>query len=230
VDAILKESHENRWLEQGWYLALQFKEGWVGFRVTGREFSELTFPLGAVAAGGNLAAWNTIIDPTNRYYLSPPDQNFIYHHFWGVTPAKARIYTQFEAGEDVGSLLDAPRGITLADGNVGFVNGNMSPFGGPYSVATELFVVYQKWPAFNVLNPLTSAMTNVQLRFQTMKYGYTLIKNQKTLQSMLTGTQKVRKYTMGRVDPSPMSIPRWLRDLVREETLKYTTSVMEAQQ
>jgi hypothetical protein len=229
MEAILQESHKTRWLEAGWYLALQFQEGWIVTRIKGREFSNMKpFSLGLVAAGGNLAAWNEVIDALNRHFLSPPSQYYIYHHFWGVTPPKARIYIQYEPTQDIGNLLSTARGIALANGDIGYVDGDLSPYSGPYSPETELFTVYQKYPAFQVLNPLTDPMANVKMSFDTMKYSYTIIKNEATIQSLLVGNQKVRKYTMGRVDPNPISIPQWLSELVPKTLLSYTTKVMEA--
>jgi len=228
MEAILQESHKNRWLEAGWYLALQFAEGWVVFRVKGREFSNMKpFSLGAVAAGGNLAAWNEVIDAQNRHFLSPPSQFHIYHNQWGVTPPKARIYIAYEPTQDMGNLLSTPRGITLANGDIGYVDGDMSPYSGPYSPETELFTVYQKYPSFQALNPLTDAMANVKMSFEIMKYSYTIVKTKATIKSLLVGNQKVRKYTMGRVDPNPIAIPLWLSELVTKELLSYATTVME---
>jgi len=228
MEAILQESHKDRWLEAGWYLALQFNEGYVIVRIKGREFSNIIGSLGLVAAGGNLAAWNELIDAQNRHFLSPPNQNYIYHHFWGVTPPKARVYIQYEPTQDMGNLLSVARGITMADGNIGYVDGDMSPYSGPYSPETELFVVYQKYPAFQILNPLTDPMANVMMSVNTMKYSYTIVKNEATIKSLLVGNQKIRKYTMGRVDPDPISIPQWLSELVPASTLRFTTTVMEA--
>jgi hypothetical protein len=229
MDAILQESHKTRWLEAGWYLALQFSEGHVVFRIKGREFSNMKpFSLGAVAAGANLAAWTQIQDAQARFFLMPQSQGFIYHHFWGITPPKARGYIQYEPTQDVGNLLSLTRGITLANGNIGYVNGDMSPYEGPYSPETELFTVFQKYPAFNVLNPVTDAMANVKMAFETMKYSYTIVTNQATIKSLLVGNQKVKKYTMGRVDPDAIKLPQWLTELVPKSLLEYTNTVMEA--
>ena len=56
---VLEKDHEELWLKEGYLLCLQFNEGWVVFRITGWEPSNITpFSLGAVAATSNLAAWN----------------------------------------------------------------------------------------------------------------------------------------------------------------------------
>jgi hypothetical protein len=229
--ALIKQSHTDRWLEQGYYLALQFMEGWVCFRITGREPSKLRpYSLGAVAAGGNIVAgWNTIQGPNAVYYLQPRSQNFIYHHFWGVTPTAARVYTQFPSQKDIGSLLASTRNISLADGDVGYLDGNDSPYAGPFNPATELFCVYEKYPAVQVLNPLTNPMANVKMSFDTMKYTFMVIKSQAMISELLVGTRRVRKYTMGPIDPSPTTIPKWLSDLVSTSLLDYTKKVMEEQ-
>jgi len=227
MEAILKESHENRWLEQGWYLALQFVEGWVCFRVTGREPSGLRpFSLGTVLAGGNLASWSEIIDGQARRMLMPRVDSLIYHHFWGVTPDKAKIYTQFPPRDDLGSLVGETRTIT---GDIGYTDGDQSPYNGPLSVDTELFTINERYPAFNVHNPLTSTMANVMLQFDTMKYTYVIIKNRGLISDMLVGQRKVKKYTMGRAEPNPMSVPQWLQRLVGKDLLTYSKSVMEAE-
>lgn len=229
MEAILKESHENRWLEQGWYLALQFVEGWVCFRITGREPANLRpYSLGAVTAGGNLGAWNEILDGSARRILEPHNRGYIYDHFWGVTPAKAKIYTQAIPRADIGSLVAATRTIT---GDIGYVDGDMSPYDGPFSPKTELVTIRERSPAFNAHNPLASTMANVMLAFDTMKYTYQVIKSRTLISDLLTGQRRVKKYTMGPTDPNPMSIPNWLRDLVTktEDLLAYSRSVMEAE-
>lgn len=227
MDAILKESHENRWLEQGWYLALQFTEGWGCFRITGREPSGYRpVSLGALATLQNLTVWNELIDAQSRHFLEPPTNGLIYHHFWGVSPAKARIFLQFPPRADVGSLISQTRTIS---GDIGYIDGDTSPFNGPLSVDTELFTVKERYPAFQAYNPLADPMDNIMLQFDTMKYRYTIVKDRNIIRELLVGQRKVRKYTMGQVDPKPMSIPAWLKNEITGDLLEYGRQVMEAQ-
>ena len=228
MEAILKESHENRWLEQGWYFALQFREGWACCRVTSREPANLRpFSLGLVAAGGNLAAWREIQDAAANRLLMPQNDQFIYQAFWGVTPPKARVYVQFPPRADIGSLLGQTRVIT---GDVGYIDGDMSPFGGPLSPKTELFTVYERYPAFQVFNPLGTAMYQVLMQFDIMKYSFKVLKNRALIRDLLVGNRKVKKYTMGQADPNPMTIPKWLSEVVTLDLLTWTNSVMEAEE
>lgn len=228
MEAILKESHEDRWLEQGWYFLLQFREGWVPCRVTSREPANLRpFSLGPVAAGGNLALWNEIQDVNANRVLMPQNEQLMYHIFWGVTPPKARVYVQFPPRADVGSLLGQTRTIT---GDIGYIDGDISPFNGPLSPKTELFNVYERYPAVQVFNPLGTPMYQVLMQFDIMKYGFKVIKNKVLVKELLTGNRKVKKYTMGPTDPNPMSIPKWLSDMTGSALLEWTNATMEAEE
>lgn len=222
---LLKQSHEDKFLEQGWLLALAFKEGWACFRVQQKEWSNLEpFSLGGCAAQGNLVAWSEVQDAQTRRYLEPPVDDLIYHTFWGVTPAPARIYLQYPPRSDIGNMLEIPRTIT---GDIGYIDGNRSPFNGPFSEASELITINERYPAFQVYNPLPDAMYNVMLKFDQRQYTYIIIKNRPLISSMLVGSQRVKKYTMGQAYSNPMNIPKWLSDDVGAELLKYSLEVME---
>lgn len=226
MDVLLKASHEGRWLEQGWHLALQFNEGWTCVRVTGREYTGLRpYSLGALAAVTGLATFNQIQDAATIRILEPQTEFFIYHHFWGVTPSAARIYLQHPASKDVGSMSNTTRTIV---GDVGYIDGRMSPFEGPFSPKTELFVINDRYPAFMAYNPLSDAIANVKLAFDTMKYTFKVVENQSLVKDMLVGQRAVRKVTMGPVDPSPMTIPLWLQKQMPKGMLEFTKQLMEA--
>jgi len=224
--SLLKTSHEDLYLDQGRLLALGFMEGWACFRITHREWSNLKpWSLGGVAAGGNLAAWDEVQDALARHYLQPHSQLLIYHSFWGVTPVRARIYVQYPPRSEVGSVLAVPRTIV---GDVGYIDGEKSPFDGPYSIATEMITVSEKYPQYQVYNPLGDAMDNVMLNFDQMHYMYTIIKDRDLIKSILIGSaSRVKKYTIGPAWPNATTIPDWLRKAVGTDLLQYSLSVME---
>ena len=222
---LLKQSHEDLFLDQGWLLALGFKEGWACFRVLHREWANLRpFSLGAVATVSNLAAYNEVMDSQSRRYLEPHDEDLIYHTFWGVTPKAARMKVQYPPREDLGSMLSVERSET---DDVGYIDGYDSSYRGPYSLKTEIFTVKEKYPAFQVYNPLPDAMYNVMLSFDQRQYTYNIVKDKDLIKNMLIGGVRVKKHTMGRGWPSPTTIPKWLQDLVSGELLSWTLKVME---
>lgn len=223
--SLLKRSHEDLFLDQGHLLALGFFEGWVCFRITHREWSNIKpWSLGACAALSNLALWDEVQDATSRHYLEPHNQLLIYHSFWGVAPVRARIYVQYPSRTEVGSILSVPRAIT---GDMGYIDGEKSPFDGPYSITTEMITVKEKYPQYQVYNPLNDAMDNVMLNFDQMHYMYTIIKNRDLIKSMLVGSTKVKKYTMGAAWPNATTIPDWLKKVVGVDVLNYSLHVME---
>jgi len=223
---LLKTSHEDLFLKQGYYLALQFNTGWVVTRITGREWANLRpFSVGAVAANGTLAAWNQVLDVSGMHYLDPPKDSLIYHCFWGINTPNARVYTQFPTMRDIGSLTSVTRAVA---GDVGYVPGEDSPFSGPFSLNTELFTVHERYPAFQIANVTGDAFANVTFNFGVMKYTYQVIKDRNLITKLLVGDQRGRKHTMGGVDPSPTTVPKWLTDLVGDELIRWTQSLMEA--
>ena len=223
--SLLKTSHEDLFLDQGRLLALGFFEGWTCLRITHREWSNLKpWSLGGLAAGANLAALDEVQDAQARHFLEPHSELLIYHSFWGVTPVRARIYVQYPPRTEIGSLLAVPRVIT---GDVGYIDGEKSPFDGPYSIATEMITVREKFPTYQALNPLGDAMDNVQINFDQMHYMYTIIKNKDLIKSILIGSNsRVKKYTMGAAWPNATTIPDWLKKAVGEDILKYSLGVM----
>ncbi|MBA7669593.1 hypothetical protein ES703_77724 [subsurface metagenome] len=222
--SLLKISHEDLFLDQGHLLALGFYEGWACFRIKHREWANLEpFSLGEVTALNNLAAYNEIQDTQSRHFLEPHDEGLIYHSYWGVTPTRARIYVQYPPRADIGSMLSVPRSET---GDVGYIDGQKSPFNGPFSNATELFTVKEKYPQVQVYNPLNDDMYNVMLNFDQRHYTYTIIKNLDLIKSMLIGAARAKRYTMGTAWPNVMTIPTWLKDAVGPELLKQTLGIM----
>jgi hypothetical protein len=223
-EALLKQSHEDLFLEQGWLLLLSFFEGWVGFRIQDRQWSNLTpYSLGTVAALGNLTTYNEIKDSQNRRYLDPYDEGLIYHTFWGVTPAPARIKVQYPPRKNLGSMVNVDRSDT---DDVGYVNGYQSPFRGPFAKKTEIFTIKERYPAVQAYNPLNDSMYNVMLNFDQRQYTYEIIKDRSLLRDMLIGTTRVKKFTMGTAYPAPTNITKWLSDLVGLDLLNYTKDVM----
>jgi len=223
--SLLKQSHEDLFLEQGWLLALGFLEGWACFRIKHREWANLEpWSLGVVTALANLAAYDEIQDAQSRHYLEPHDEGLIYHSFWGVTPTRARIYVQYPPRADIGSMLSVPRTET---GDVGYIDGDKSPYVGPFSNATELFTVKEKYPQVQALNPLNDDMYNVMLNFDQRHYTYQIIKNLDLIRDMLTGNRRVKKYTMGPAWPNVMTTPDWLKKAVGATLLADTLKIME---
>lgn len=229
MDAILKTSHEELFLEQGHLLALGFNEGWACFRITHKEWGNLKpWSLGTVAAVSNLSDYNEIQDSNSRHYLEPHDEALIYHSFWGVTPTPARIYVQFPPRSDVGSVLSIPRTET---GDAGYIDGDKSPFNGPFSTATEIFTVKERYPQVQAYNPLNDSMYNIMLNIDQRHYMYTIIKNKDLIRAILLGTTRRKLYTMGPAFPNAMTIPDWLKKSVGKSTdgidlLKYSLEVM----
>jgi hypothetical protein len=222
---LLKESHENLFLKEGHLLALQFNQGWICFRITGAEQSNLKpFSLGAVAAAGNLAAWNEIQDANNRRYLMPPEGRWLNQIFWGVNKPKVRIYFQYPSRQDRWNLLAVQRTIT---GDVGYVDGEMSPYDGPFSVKSQIFTVHDLYPAFNVYNPLPDAMDNVCLNFDIMRYSYVIVSDRELIRNVLTFKKPGKVHTVAGIDPSPAVCPDWLVDDAGNDLLQYSKTVMQ---
>jgi len=223
--SLLKTSHEELFLDQGHLLALGFYEGWACFRIKHREWANLEpFSLGEVLAVSNLAAYDEIQDTQSRHFLEPHSEDLIYHSFWGVTPPRARIFVQYPPRADIGSVLSVPRSET---GDVGYIDGDKSPYTGPFSNATELFTVKEKYPQVQVYNPLNDDMYNVMLNIDQRHYTYTIVKNLDLIRSILIGAARAKRYTMGTAWPNVMTIPDWLKSAVGSELLKKTLGIME---
>jgi len=163
------------------------------------------------------------MDANSRHYLEPHSEDLIYHSFWGVTPTKARIFVQYPPRSDIGSSLSIPRVIT---GDIGYIDGEKSPFDGPFSPATEIFTVKEKYPQYEALNPIADPMVNIMLNFDQMHYMYTIVKSKDMIRNMLIGSGRVKKYTMGPAWPNATTIPDWLKKSVGEDLLKYSLDVM----
>jgi hypothetical protein len=230
MEAILKTSSEEWFLEQGWLLALGFTEGWACLRIQHKEWANLEpWSLGPLAALGSLATFDQIQTANNQHYLEPFDQSLIYHTFWGVTPSPVRIWPEYPPRTPIGSMLSEPRAV---GGEVGYINARKSPFNGPFSKATELFTVSERYPEFQAYNPTNDAVYNVMLNFDQRHYTYQILTSQATIKEMLVGTRTVKKYTMGAAWPNAMTMPDWLKNAVRAgqpkgyDPLKYSLDVM----
>ena len=229
--SLLKESHENLFLREGYLLALKFQQGYACFRILGWEPSNVKpYSLGAVTALSNLAAWNEVVDAGNRRYLMPPEEYWIYHAFYGVNKPKARIFFQYPTRQDRWNLVAVQRTITgtaAVAPDVGYIDGEMSPFDGPFALKSQLFTVHELYPAFNCYNPLNDAMDNVMLNFELMRYSYLIIKNRDLIRDILTLKRPGRLHTVAGIDPSPARMPDWLSDRVGKELLEYSKTVIE---
>jgi len=225
---LMKESHENLFLKEGYLLALQFAQGWACFRILGWEPSNVKpYSLGQVLTVANLPAWDEIVDAGPRRYLMPPEERWIYHSFYGVNKPKARIFFQYPTRQDRMNLVAVQRVITGAAAVVGYVDGEMSPFDGPFSLKSQIFTVHELYPAFQCYNPLPDTMDNVMLNFDIMRYSYMIIKNRDVVRDILTLRRPGRLHTVAGIDPEPARIPDWLSDLVGKDLLDYSKSVIE---
>lgn len=231
MDAVLKVSHEDMFLETGYLLLLQFQQGFAPFRITGKQWANLKpWPLGAIAARSNLANFDSIQDTQSNHFLEPYTNDIIYQTFWGVTPASTRIMAQYPPRTDLGSMQQNPRpinptGITAA-GDVGYIDGTISPYRGPFSKKTEIFTVKEKYPQFQAFNPLYDAIYNAMLSFDQYQYSYDIITDKALVKDMLVGRVPVKKYTMGLAYPNATPIPDWLQRAVTPDMLKYTLAIM----
>ena len=223
---LLKQSHEELWLREGYLLAMQFAEGWVCFRILGWEPSNVKpYRLAAsLAAGAQLAAWDEIKDSETRRYTEPPDERFIHHYFFGINHPAARVYFQYPSRQDRRSLVAVERAV---GGDVGYVDGDMSPYDGPFSLKSEFFTASKLYPAFQVYNPLADTIHNVLLNLDVMRYTYQLLKDSALVQRILLGEVRRRMYTVGGADPSPVSAPSWLQEAAGKELMAWTQKLME---
>lgn len=222
---LLKESHENLFLKEGYLLALQFEQGYACFRILGWEPSNVKpYSLGLVAALDNLADWDEIRDASLRRYLEPPEERWIYHAFYGVNKPKARIFFQYPTRQDRWNLVAVQRSITS---DVGYIDGEISPYDGPFALKSQIFTVHELYPAFQCYNPLNDAMDNVMLNFDVMRYSYSVLKNKDLIRDILTLKRPGRLHTVAGIDPGPARMPDWLSKLVGKDLLDYSKSVIE---
>jgi len=233
--ALLKQSHEDLWLHEGHLLCLQFYQGWVCVRILGLEASNLKPHVlsASLAAGATLAAWDEVLAAPNVRFTEPPQNHFIHHFFWGVNKPGVRIYVQYPPRQDRHSLVGTPR---VVGGDVGYVDGNMSPFNGPFSAKTEFFTVKELYASFQASNPLADAMPVVALNFDVMRYTYQILTDPEEVKATLLGKRQRRLYTMAGIDPHPAAAPQWLTTLADREIeingnqrklMEWTQKVME---
>ncbi len=223
--SLLQKSHRDYFLEEGFLFALQFDKGWVVFRVKGWEDSILKpWNLHDCSALDNLDAWDEVEDSSNRHYLEPHIKPIIKHIFWGVSPPKARVFKQYPGRKDRNSLIAITRTLT---GDVGYIDGDESPYDGPFSKRTELFTVHDLWPHFQVYNPLTATMNYVMMSFDIRSYTYNIMKNRELIKDCLLGQRRCRKHTVGGIE-EPASIPEWLEELMPTGLLAWTKTLMES--
>lgn len=222
--AIADTLGQDRFLLEGHVLALQFSQGWAVFRITGREQSNVKpYSLGDVSTVSNLSDWNEIKDADARRYLEPPEKKWLNQAFWGVNRPKARVYLQYPPRRDRWNLVAIARSIT---GDVGFVDGDMSPYEGPYSPKTELFTTHELYPAFQVYNPTADTLQNVCMAFDVMRYSYSIIKERETIRQYLIGERRCRLHSVAGIDPEPAVAPQWLVDAIGTDLLSYTKTVV----
>jgi hypothetical protein len=197
----------------------------VCFRVLGKSRTDIRpYSLGAVAALTATGVWNTVLDAQAVLMLDPPQEQFIHHYFWGVSPAEARIYFQHPSRQDRWNLVQAQRVVA---GDVGYVDGWMSPADGPYMDMTEFFTVQDLTPAFQLYNPTGAAIVNAVLTFEVARYTYHIIKDPAEIKDILLGKRQRRMYTFGGVDPNPPQAPQWLENAAGAGLMALGTKIME---
>ena len=210
-------------LMPSWYFGLLFKQGWVFGRTTGREFTDIDpYPLGSLAALSNLADWTALPEIgvlAPRRYTEPQKKELFYQYFWGVTPPKTRVFTQFPPRVDLRILIER---LNLK-GDIGYVSGRDSSYWNP-SPKTEIWSVVDLHPQFQCYNPTNDAIPNVLMRFAYCKYPYRLVKEKPLITDFVEDRRKVHKYIMGPPD-APADIPDWLKDVVGEEALAHSREV-----
>lgn len=227
--SLLKRSHEDFFLQPGYLLALQFNQGWIVFRILGWEHTNIKpYRLDTNLAGtANSAAWDEIIDAQARRLLEPTEEHYIYQAFWGVTPRKVRIYFQYPTRRDRNSLAEITR---VLGGDIGYIDGDMSPYDGPFSKSTELFTVHDLYPAFRASNPLSYNIPRILLNFDIMRYRYELIKDKALIKDILLQRKTSTKHTIGGIDPSPGVAPDWLVRVYGKDLIEYSVAVMEGRE
>lgn len=211
-------------IREGHYLALLFRgevanqPDWFIFRVLGREATRLEYRLdynsttSTHAAAATTAAWDAVQDTNNDHQLSPKDseQSFMINQiFYGISPTEAEIYSQFESGQDRGSLLMSRAVNGAVQNRVGYWTGVDSSKEDP-SAITELITINQKYPTFKGYNP-TGATITITLDFFINKYRYEIVNDANKIRDFMMGDRRLKVYTMGNVN-SPMQPPKWLTD------------------
>ena len=205
---------EDRWLEPGYYLALEFDSGYHVVRILGREPSGLkdynlayNSSTTTHATVTTTADWDEATDSAGRYYLEPQTdhRDNIYQIFWGGWPISADIqfFMQFLTREDRWSLI----GTRAVPGDVGYLDSEATPYNNP-SIQSELFTMNEIHPAFKVYNATLNTQTIYQ-NFMIMKYLYQPIKDEALIRELLTpGQRRCKKYVMGGIDKK-IRAPNW---------------------
>lgn len=205
---------EEMWLEPGYFLALEFDNGWHVVQILGREATSMkNYNLAynssttTHATVTTTADWDEAKDDSSRYYLEPQTdhRDTLYHIFWGGAPVSSdiRFFMQYGTRQDRGSLT----GTRAVPGDVGFIDSEESPYTDP-SIKTELFTMNELHPAFKVYNATLNTQTIYQ-NFYFMKYLYKVIEDETLIRDLLApGQRRCKKYTMGGIDRI-IRAPEW---------------------
>lgn len=140
------------WVPEGHLLGLrmsldgQTRVAW--WRVTGRNLAHYEHAFAATLTN-TATGWTEIQQAATLVdVLEPREQRVINHAFVGVSPSDALLYLQYPLNTDQWAVT----GNRLVDGNgIGAMRAVQSPFLDPDPL-TELFVVSDSQPAFNVFN------------------------------------------------------------------------------
>lgn len=207
-----KPNYETYFLLEGHFLGLRFDQGFVFFRILGRERSNIKpFDLGSVSGFTAQSSFNRIQASSGDELLDPFSEDYINHFFVGIKPANVRIYVNFPAGDARMSLRGSrpvPAAVpTVAEESIGYIDAAESPYEEP-GVSTEIITVRQLYPEYKAFNPTNTSIPEVLLHFPIMRYRYKLITDTAMAKQFLDGQRRCRFYSIGGVVPT--SMPDWL--------------------
>lgn len=142
-------------------VGLKFNDG-AASRVYYFKACERSFPvnlrdysLGSITAMATAGSgWDAVQDSSSNNYLEPEDSDYINQGFFGVSPSYLRVFLRYPGNVDRLNL----RGIRTVGGQVGYIDGRISPYVDP-SCATEFFTVKEINPNFNGYHPYPEPST-----------------------------------------------------------------------
>jgi len=195
--------------KENWYVGLLFNEGYWFFKILRRQqltvFKPYEFDDNVAIQVNATSGWEAPADALGRFYLEPQEEEYVYQVFTGISPSQAKMYLDYEQRDDRMNLI-TPRTVP---GNIGFWNGEMSSYNDP-SPQTELWMVHDQYPYFNVENPgITDEETVISASFYISVFTYQVVEDKQKILSFLRGDKRCTVRTMG--DGSrPIKAPAWL--------------------
>jgi hypothetical protein len=175
-------------------LGLGFKDGYIFFRVSRREFfpllydpfAEITGFAGASAVDMSAAQYitakelpSTTLSSTN--ILKVDKENHIYQIFYGVSPDMTRIFTAYPRETEINQLDEGLHNPSYTI--YGFIDGFESPLSLP-SPRSQIFIPKGPLVAFAFYNP-TPYNIKPLLRFAINRLQVDVITNQELVQKII---------------------------------------------